>query len=274
MKQPPSNPTRQDEGAALLTAIFYTLIIALLAASIITTQHLRSLSKARQADRVQAELLTKTAETFGILLVTGRLAHNSQTATNANDMLSAPARCTLAEGVFELVIEDEAGKVDLNTGPLSHTGALMEEIHRPDIAERVREFRGDGVLISNINELLGDTEEDVELRDVLDRTVTVFSRLPGVDRSKISSAIHALPLRLALERLPGGAIRSPQRVFRFDISVRVKGGLEYGRTSYVRLARGAQEHVFLRRQQTPPVFHEDEESLASADLCRTISEQG
>lgn len=269
--------TLHDEhGAALLTAIFYTLIIALMAASIIGTLHVRTLNEARQVGRAQADLLAKTAGAFGVLLVTGRLGDTHTPALPANADLAdlAPPnwflRCELDEGLFELTIEDEAGKIDLNTGPLSLLEALAGEIGREDIFITVRDFRASGRRLARIEEALDQARDNRALLDVLERTVTVYSQLPGIDFAQIPPDPKADPLRRAAQRLPALGLRSPRRVFRFNIAVRLTDGLEYGRVLYVRTARGGETYTTLGTFTRTPAF--DTVSIPSTEACQSLTQ--
>lgn len=142
-------PARR-KGFALLVVIWGLGAIALLVTSFLTTGRLRLQTAFNLAGAAQAQSIVAAAADLAILSLAGERVGQggpSSVAPEARVHDGAPRYCALDNAVVALAIEDESGKVDLNTASQSLlqdvlVGLLgMPSPQAGDIARGIDTFR-------------------------------------------------------------------------------------------------------------------------------------
>lgn len=115
--------SRRRGGFALLVVIWGLGAIALLVASFLSTGRLRLQTAFNLSGAARAQSIASAAIDLAILsLADERLARSAPQALTPRD--GAPAFCAIDDAAVAIVIEDESGKVDLNTASTS----LMQDM--------------------------------------------------------------------------------------------------------------------------------------------------
>jgi general secretion pathway protein K len=141
-----SRMTKRRGGFALLVVIWGLGAITLLVVSFSTTSRLRLQTAFNIAGAARAQSIAAAAADLAVLsLAEGRMVKNGPSAAAPQD--GAPSFCVIDEAVVAIAIEDESGKVDLNTASETLlqdmlTGLLgMAPEQSGGIAHAIVEFR-------------------------------------------------------------------------------------------------------------------------------------
>lgn len=260
----------EDSGAALVTAIFSALVISLLAASIISVLHIRTLTASRQADLARAELLADTAEAVAAIYLLEPQTENTDPETPPPP--DNTVQCQLEEGSIVISIEDEAGKIDLNTGALNLLEAFANEIEYPKFYRHVLRVRQSGARFGRIEDAF-IPEFDLEgsnpaLEDTLRHSLTVEGLLPMVDTAAIVARPETVALRRAVTAASVSSLNSPRRVFRLDISTRTANGLSYGRTAILEVSRDRASYTIRHTARFVPI--EVNPEVSDSSVCALL----
>lgn len=234
VRKPPSIPeSSRESGFALVVVLWLAVLVALVAAVFTNAVRSRLRETAARASLLQAEALADAGVRIGILA----LLNPDPNAKFAPRYQSASAAITCAvpdAGVLTIEIEDEEGKVNLNTSNdallmalFSGLGASDAEARaysakildfrdaddeaRPDGAERqdyekakglpAGPKNGDFIAVSELDQVVGLPPE---LRERAKPFLTTFSQQNGVDAARMPKGLAEI-----LERGARVATTSP-----------------------------------------------------------------
>jgi general secretion pathway protein K len=125
---PRTRSGRGQRGFALLLVIWVLAILAVLAAGFAAGTR----SEARLARNLLEAARARALAEAGVTLATGALIDNDPASAWRTD--GTPREMSFDEGVVRVRIEDEGGKIDLNTGPPALLSGLCSELGIDDNA--------------------------------------------------------------------------------------------------------------------------------------------
>jgi general secretion pathway protein K len=207
-----------NRGIALISVLWITGLLAVMAASFVTTSRTEARLARNQLENAKAQALADGGVQRAVL---GLLELEPERAWQADGSVY---RLDLGEGEVQITIRDEDGKIDINEGSLELLAGLLEALDlEPDaaeaMAERIADFRDDdsepepqgaedpAYLAAGLPDGAADRPfvSESELLRVLGMTealyrrirphVTVHSGSDGVDPTRATKAV--------LEALPG-----------------------------------------------------------------------
>ncbi len=141
-----------DHGFALIIVIWALGIVALLAAGFAKRLHTETLVSRNQLALAEAESIANG----GVFLIARQLMRVRQAAAPSVDANGAVAvarlRCRLGDSALDVRVEDEAGRIDLNTASdrllsLLFTGAGADPVLAGRFVDRLVDFRDQDDLV-------------------------------------------------------------------------------------------------------------------------------
>jgi general secretion pathway protein K len=217
---------KRKSGFALITVVWGLSIITLLILSFVTTSSLRLKTAFNIAGAVQAGAFADAAINMAILSLVSE--QNKHAADVVHD--GRPFFCSMGGFAVALSIEDESGKIDLNSAPPQILNALfsglgLETSAASSLANAIvnfrtppangavadaddsgyagRPFRAKHAPFATTLELDQVAGVDPTLFSIIRRFVTVYSYRPGVNGSAAPPALFA-----ALAGFPAESVRS------------------------------------------------------------------
>lgn len=242
-----------DPGFALVLVIWILALLAVLAASVAADSRSEAVIARNRLGAAQARAL---ADASIALAVAGLIDPNPATRWRADGHQQS---IRYGDGSAGLSVQDEGGKIDLNSAPIELIGGLLDEFGiAPDersaiangIVERRREFATPNLLVPSRAALLGGAvttdlgkqpfADDSELRLIPGVTRVTYERLlPFVTVYSLSATINPITAtREVLLAIPG---INPQEVEFFlasrdQAATSVEKPLLSGVDRYIRVA--------------------------------------
>jgi general secretion pathway protein K len=174
-----------DQGFALVLVIWVLALLAVLAASVAADSRSEAVIARNRLAAAQARALADAAIT---LAVVGLTDPNPETRWRAD---GRPQPVQYGDGSATLSVQDEGGKIDLNSAPIELIAGLLDEFGiAPDersaitngILERRHEFATPGSLVPSRADLPGETTtRDLDKQPFADESE--LRLIPGVTRA-------------------------------------------------------------------------------------------
>lgn len=177
----------RSAGVALLSVLVVIALLAVLASA--TAVRVRS--EMQLAANLVAAAQARSAAEAGVQIALHRLVESGASRWQAD---GAVHEIRLGEALIRLVLEDEAGKVDLNHAPQR----VLEKLLTAELAERIVERRKDAAF-ETLDALQQIPGMSPQLFRAVRPALTVHSRQPGV--------LAAAASRQVLLAIPGSDAR-------------------------------------------------------------------
>lgn len=188
--------TRLSRGFVMVSVMWMGLGLLLAVAGFVGQARLGALSIRAEVETLRAQELARSGLNLALAELTRTVGGENTGARRASVL-----RYAIAEGQIEVVISDEAGKIDINEAPVELLRPLLEGLVRGtdafdanNMAQAIVATRRDEGLYSTLGALFAQFEIPPAAATALRDVLTVHNYTPRVDpRSAPAQVLAAIP---------------------------------------------------------------------------------